>query len=145
MMGDWMHDDAPVGVVVGFIERVHVNHDLSGFKGDPRFIQNDAPQKSFAKLRSSIAGIYAWRGGNAGSPDEKERMLAEADFAFRQAIALCPRSLDALFRYTSLLAWQGRTEAAVPLVETALKLQPENVALLNLFQQLVVGWPIPRL
>ena len=139
MIGDWMHDDAPAGDVLAFIEKVHVNHDLSRFKGDPRFIQNDAPQKSFSKLRSSVAGIYAWRGSNAGSPVEKERMLTEADFAFRQAIALCPRSLDALFRYTSLLAWQGRTEAAVQLVESALKLQPQNVALLNLFQQLVVG------
>jgi hypothetical protein len=139
MIGDSMHDDAPVGDVVGFVEKVHVNHNLSGFKGDPRFIQNDAPQKSFAKLRSAIGGIYAWRGSNAVSPVEKERMLAEADFSFRQAIALCPRSLDALFRYTSLLAWQGRTEAAVPLVETALHLEPKNVALLNLFQQLVVG------
>ena len=64
--------------------------------------------------------------------------------AFRQAIALCPRGLDALLRYTSLLAWQGRTEAAVPLVETALHLEPENVALLNLFQQLVVGYPAAR-
>jgi hypothetical protein len=139
MIGDWMHEDARVGDLVAFIEKVHVNHNLSGFKGDPRFIQNDAPQKSFSKLRSAIGGIYAWRGGNTGSPDEKERMLKEADYAFRQAIALCPRSLEALFRYTSLLAWQGRTEAAVPLVESALKLQPQNVMLLNLFQQLVVG------
>src|SRR5439155_14317471 len=123
MIGDWLHDTS-IGDVVSFVEKVHVCHDLSGFKGDPRFIQNDAPQKSFSKLRSSIGGLYAWRGGNAGSPDEKERMLAEADFAFRQALALCPRSLEALFRYTSLPAEQGRTEAAVPLVESALKLQP---------------------
>jgi len=139
MIGDWLHDGTSVGDVVAFIEKVHVNHDLSGFKGDPRFIQNDAPQKSFSKLRSSIAGIYAWRGGNAGSPVEKERMFAEADFAFLQALALGPRSLDALFRYTSLLASQGRTEAAVPLVESALKLQPQNVMLIDLFHQMVVG------
>jgi len=139
MIGDWMHDGTSFGDVVAFIEKVHVNHDLSGFKGDPRFIQNDAPQKSFSKLRTAIGGIYAWRGSHAGSPVEKERMLAEADLAFRQAIALCPRSPEALFRYTSLLVWQGRTEAAVPLVESALKLQPQNVMLLNLFQQLVVG------
>ncbi len=66
-------------------------------------------------------------------------MLTEADFAFRQANALCPRSPEALFRYTSLLASQGRTEAAVPLVESALKLQPQNVMLIDLFHQVVVG------
>ena len=139
MIGDWMHDDAPVSDVVAFIEKVHLRHDLSGFKGDPRFVLNDAAQKSFSKLRSAIGGIYAWRAFNAGSPAEKERMLAEADFAFRQAIALCPRSPEALFRYTSLVACQGRTEAALPLVETVLKLEPDNLALRDLFQQLVVG------
>ena len=66
-------------------------------------------------------------------------MFAEADFAFLQALALGPRGLDALFRYTSLLALQGRTEAAVPLVESALKLQPQNVMLIDLFHQMVVG------
>ena len=133
-----MHHGTPVANVLEFIEKVHVNHDLGGFKGDPRFVQNDAAQEAFSKLRASIAGIYAWRARATGSPAEKERMLAEADFAFRQAIALCPRSLGALFSYTSVLAWQGRTKTAVSLVETALKLQPQNVALLNLFQQLVV-------
>src|SRR5947207_13781434 len=135
MIGDWLHDGTSVGDVVAFIEKVHANHDLSGFKCDPRFVQNDAPPKSFSKLRSSIGGLYAWRGSNAGSPDEKERMLAEADYAFRQALALCPRGLDALFRYTSLLAEQRRTEAAAPLVECALKLQPQNVMLIDLFLQ----------
>jgi hypothetical protein len=139
MIGDWLHADTAIGEVVAFIETAYVRHDLSGFNGDPRFIQNDAAQRSFSKLRSSIAGIYAWRASNAVSSVEKGRMLEAADFASRQAIALCPRSLEALFRYTSLLAWQGRAEAAVPVVETALKLEPKNVALLNLFQQLVVG------
>jgi tetratricopeptide (TPR) repeat protein len=136
MIGDWLRDDTPVGDVVGFIEKVHVRRDLCGFKGDPRFIQNEAPQRAFSKLRSSIGGIYAWRADIARSPAEKKRMLEEADFAFRQAVALCPRSPEALFRYSSLLAGQGRTEEAVPLMETALNLEPKNVALRSLCQQL---------
>jgi hypothetical protein len=139
MIGDWLHAGTQIGDVVAFIEQVHLNRDWSGFKCDRQFIQNHEPQKSFSKLRSSIAGIYAWRGTHTASAVERKRMLAEADFAFRQAIALCPCSLEALFRYVSLLASQGRTQTAVALVETLLKLEPKSVALLNLFQQLVVG------
>ena len=108
-----------------------MNHDLSGFKGDPRFVQNDAPQKLFSKLRSSIAGIYSWRFAGAKSPAEKERMLKEADFAFRQAFALCPRSAEAVFRYMTLLSGLGRLDDAILLVESALKLEPEMNGVLS--------------
>jgi hypothetical protein len=113
-----------------------VRRDLSGFKGDPRFVQNQHPQKLYSKLRSSIGGVYSWRAANAKSPVEKERMLKEADYAFRQAFALCPSSPDAVFRYTTLLAEQRRLDDAILIVETALKVEPENVPLPNLLEQL---------
>src|SRR5687768_18366147 len=49
-------------------------------------------QKAFSKLRSSIAGVYNWRIANAKSQQEQQRMLREAEFAFKQAYAFCPRS-----------------------------------------------------
>jgi len=48
MPDDWSREEV--------VENVHVNHNLSGFNGDPRFVQNDHPQKLFSKLRSSIGG-----------------------------------------------------------------------------------------
>ena len=63
MIGGWLNDDTPVSEVAAFAEKVHLRHNLSGFTGDPRFVQNDYCVQSFSKLRSSIAGIYAWRAG----------------------------------------------------------------------------------
>ena len=136
MIGEWLTYDTPVGEIATFAEKVHVNRDLSGFRGDPRFVQNEHPQKLFCKLRSSTGGLYSWRGANANSPAEKERMLKEADYAFRQAFALCPSSAEALFRYIGLLAEQRRLGEAILVAETAVKIKPENLQLPGWLEQL---------
>jgi len=136
MIGDWLKYDTSVGEIVGFVEKTQVNRDLSGFRGDPSFVRNDQPQKLFSKLRSSIGGVYSWRANGAKAPIAKARMLKEADFAFRQAFALCPRSLEAVFRYTAQLASQERFDDAILVVETARKLDQENVMFSSLLQQL---------
>jgi cytochrome c-type biogenesis protein CcmH/NrfG len=99
---------------------------LSGFKGDAGFARNDAAQKTFSKLRSAIAGIYAWRAEHAGTPEEKARMTKEADFAFRQAFALCPRSPETVFRQVSLLMSQHRVADARMVAQTLLDFDPKN-------------------
>jgi Flp pilus assembly protein TadD len=76
----------------------------------------------FSKERSSIAGLYAWRAQHASDAREKERMNEAADFAFRQAFALCPYSPEAVYRYVNLLLAQGRTSDAVLITETASKM-----------------------
>ena len=53
-------------------------------------------------------------------------MRKEADFAFRQAFALCPYSPEAVFRYVNLLTGQQRFEDAVLVAETAARILPEN-------------------
>ena len=73
----------------------------------------------FSKLRSSLAGLYAWRMQHATGAAEKDRMAREADFAFRQAWALCPDSAEAVFRYVALLMGQKRGADALLVVETA--------------------------
>src|SRR5205823_5835132 len=89
----------------------------------------------FSKLRSSIGGVYASRAAKAESPARKQRMLEEADFAFRQAFALCPRSPEAVFRYSSLLASQGRVEEAIVVVGAAQKIEPEHIVLTSFLEQ----------
>ncbi len=136
MIGDWLSDDTPLAEVAGFVEKVHARHDLSEFQGDARFVQNDLPQRLFSKLRSSIGGVYSWRVASAKTPAERDRMLKEADFAFRQAWALCPRSPEAVFRYINALVAQRRFEDAILMAETALKIEPENVQLKDLGTEL---------
>jgi thioredoxin-like negative regulator of GroEL len=56
---------------------------------------------------------------HATGATEKERMAREADFAFRQAWALCPDSTEAVFRYVALLMEQKRVADALLVAETA--------------------------
>ncbi len=121
MMGDWLTDATPVQQIAAFAEKVYVQHDLSGFRGDPQFVQSNDAHKMFSKLRSSIGGIYMWRMEHAASEPEKARMAHEADFAFRQAWALCPYSTEAVFRYVKFLVNQSRRADALLIAQTAMK------------------------
>jgi hypothetical protein len=121
VLGDWLNVETPVSELVAFTDKVYLEHDLSRFGGDPRYIQNEVRQRPFSKLRSSVGGLYAWRARNTQSADEKERMLREADFAFRQAFALCPGSPEAVFRYINLLLGQKRLDDAIVMAEAAVR------------------------
>ena len=119
MIGGWLNDDTPVKRVAAFAQKTFGKQDFTGFNGEPRFIQNAYSHKMFSKLRSSIAGVYVWRLEQAAGDQEKKRMSEEADFAFRQAWALCPYSPEAVFRYVNFLLKQKRISDALLVAETA--------------------------
>ena len=132
MIGDWLRPETPLQTVLDFVEKTYGRKDLSGFTGDPHFVQDEDSQRMFSKLRSSIAGVYAWRVGAlkvvptpgenlAQSPTERQRMSDEAEFAFRQAFGLCPYSLETTMRYANFLVAQGRKEDAILVLETGLR------------------------
>jgi hypothetical protein len=126
MLGAWLTDDTPVSQVTAFVEKVQIKRNFSGFKGDPQFVQNDYAREMFSKLRSSIAGVYAWRMNHAANEAEKARMTRAADFAYRQAFALCPYSPEAVYRYVDLLKGQKRISDAILVAETAAKFHPRE-------------------
>ena len=139
MLGDWLDEKTPVSEVAAFVDRVYVRHDLKGFTGDPRFVQNHFAKASFSKLRSSLAGVYAWRLGGDTPPEyrpkseaERQALLQEADLAFRQAFALCPDSPEAVFRYVTLLLQLKRPDDALLVAQSCLKLDPHNGQVRNL-------------
>ncbi len=114
MVGDWLNDDTTVQQVADFDNKVFLQHDLTGFTGDPQFVQSDYSCKMFSKERTSIAGLYVWRMSHATDPDQKQRMAREADFAFRQALALCPSSPEAKVGYADFLRSMNRdSDAAI--------------------------------
>ncbi|HTL16520.1 MAG TPA: DUF2723 domain-containing protein, partial [Patescibacteria group bacterium] len=102
LIGNWISYDTSIREIADWSERVYLRRNFKGFTGDRKFIRDDQAQKSFSKLRSSIGGLYNWRvtTTSPGSP-ERQRMIREADFAFRQSFALCPYSPEALFRYVT--------------------------------------------
>ncbi len=136
MIGAWLTPDTPVKDVCAFALKTFGRNEFSGFKGDRRFIDNAYAVKLYSKLRSSVGRIYHWRVSNSKSPEEQKRMLAEADFAFRQSFALCPYSPETVFRYVNLLVSADRIEDALRVRETAQTIDPENSQFKNLVTEL---------
>ena len=136
MIGGWLNDDTPLPDVTAFANRVFLQHDFSGFQGDPAFVKNKYSTAAFSKLRCSIAGLYAWRMHHAGDEAEKARMSRAADFAYRQALALCPSTPGTVYRYVNYLLELNRPEDALLVAQTALKLDPTNGSFVDLVEQL---------
>jgi tetratricopeptide (TPR) repeat protein len=137
LIGNWITYDTTVKEVTDFSRRTYLQHNYRDFKGDPKFARDDQAQKAFSKLRSSIGGLYAWRLGllpSVPTPPqylpkntaEQQRMLREAEFAFKQALAYCPYSPEAVFRYVQLLLNLNRVSDALLIAETCLSLDPYN-------------------
>jgi predicted Zn-dependent protease len=82
---------------------------------DQKFIRDIVARKSFSKLRSALAGLYAAR----GKPKE-------AEDAFRQSVALYDLSPEANFRLADLIARQGRFDEAIGLFDDLLAKDPNN-------------------
>jgi tetratricopeptide (TPR) repeat protein len=143
LIGNWITYDTTVKDVVDFIEKVYLQHNYSGFKGDLKFVRDDQAQKAFSKLRSSICGMYAWR-LSPQCPDEYRQktinslqaLVHETDFAFKQAFAFCPYSPEAVFRYINFLLQYGRIDDALLVAQTCRKLDPYNDQVRNLVKQL---------
>ncbi len=105
---------------------------------------------NWSKCRAAIAVVYVWRINDCAEQitalqrlvlderrredvnrlfAEQQRYIKEADFAYRQAFALNPSSLEAVYRYASLLTSLGRLEEALQMVRVAKKLNPSLITL----------------
>ncbi|HYG33191.1 MAG TPA: hypothetical protein VEC99_00315, partial [Clostridia bacterium] len=139
LIGNWITYDTKVQDIVKWVEKVYLRRNFSTFRGDRKFIRDDQAQKAFSKLRSAIGGVYAWRANNSPkSTSERQRMIKEADFAFRQAFAFCPYSPEVISRYINLLLSPDvqRLEDALLITKTCLKLDPFNAGILDLVNRL---------
>ncbi len=137
LCGNFINYDTTVKEICDFAVRTYVGNNYTGFKGNRAFIRDDDGQKAFSKLRSSQAGMYAWRADprtcpaefRQKSPASQAALIRETDFAFKQAFAFCPYSPEAVFRYINFLLMQGRFDDAILLCETCKKLDPYNGSL----------------
>ncbi|HSU54240.1 MAG TPA: hypothetical protein VLT36_09295, partial [Candidatus Dormibacteraeota bacterium] len=131
LTGDIIDSDTPVRDICAWLEKTSLRSDFSGFTGDRKFIHDIDAQKSFSKLRTAIAGIYAWR-LSQGCPAELRpksqpeflALVREANFAFLQAFAFCPWSPEAVLRYANFLLQCNRIDDALLIAETCLKFDP---------------------
>ncbi len=126
LIGGWVNDDTFVTNIAAFAEKVFIRHDFAGFDGDTNFVQNTFAARMFSDDRVHIAELYAWRMEHAANASEKQRMHREADFAFRQAWALCPSAPGTVFEYTKFLSAEGRLPEAILVAETAKQFHDAN-------------------
>ena len=134
LIGNWLREETSVQEVCAFTERTFVRRDLTGYKGDRQFVEtawpwHHAPEHIGASVfighcRAMIADVYAWRARQANTVEERERMVRAADFAFRQALALCPYERESVFRYVNLLSSLQRTEDARSIIGVAVQISP---------------------
>ena len=58
-------------------------------------------------------------------------MVAEADLAFQQALALCPYSRETVYNFVNHLLATDRADDALRVTEVAMKLNPDECLGLN--------------
>lgn len=143
-IGVWLNENTTVTEVCDWIETVFLQKNLNGFTGDVDFIGSGGnpilldgiygASAVFSKSRANIADVYAWRAANPRNESERQRMVAAADFAFRQALALGPAQLDAGRGYFNFLWAQSRYDDALRLIQTVGKFRPDDKA----FQRFIV-------
>ncbi|HZT22019.1 MAG TPA: DUF2723 domain-containing protein [Verrucomicrobiae bacterium] len=151
LIGNWITYDTTVQQITNFVEKVYLRNDYSGFQGDRKFLRDDDAQKAFSKLRSSQAGMYAWRlrllmPNGATDPQylryrpkteaEIKQLYDEADFAFKQAFAFCPYSPEAVVRYVNFLIQFQRFDDALMVAQTCHQLDPYNSQISDLVHQI---------
>jgi tetratricopeptide (TPR) repeat protein len=143
LCGNWMTYDTSISNICDFVQRTYIQNNYTGFIGDRKFVRDEDAQKAFSKLRSSQAGMYAWRCSPSCPPEYREQTPAlqealrrETDFAFKQAFAFCPYSPEAVFRYVQFLMQYNRIDDALLVAKTCLKLDPYNGSVSDLIENL---------
>jgi len=92
---------------------------------NPKFKRDVVARKTFSKLRSAIAGLYAYR-----------RLFDESEYAFKQAIELYPLSPEANFRLADIYMQQFRFADARRVIEAFLLEDPENDKVAEFLEQI---------
>jgi len=144
LCGNWITYDTTVEEIAKFVDQTYIHNNYKGYTGSRAFVRDDDAQKAFSKLRSSQAGMYAWRADPRTCPPEfhqksaasQAALIRETDFAFKQAFAFCPYSPEAVFRYINFLLTQGRFDDAIILCETCKKMDPFNQQVAGTVEQL---------
>ncbi|MDD4737193.1 MAG: DUF2723 domain-containing protein, partial [Kiritimatiellae bacterium] len=91
-----------------------------------KFLRDVVARKTFSKLRSAIAGLYAYR-----------RNFPEAEYAFQQAIDLYPLSPEANFRLADIFMQQRKFTDARKLIEAFLEKDKGNDKVAEFLKQII--------
>ena len=111
------------------IPRESVERDFGFWEGyiarllaDPEYAKDYDAQRSFSKLRATAGNLYRHR-----------KMDAEAERAYRQALALWQGNGESLSALSAMLWERGDFDGVLALFEAALKEDPNNLALWRMY------------
>ena len=94
--------------------------------GDAKFRNDHLARKTFSQLRLATAGLYIhWQ------------MIREAEYAFLQAVALCPDNPDANYRFAQFYVDQQRCNDALELLEAYRRIIPSNALLQDAIDRVI--------
>jgi len=145
--GAIVEPNTPITDICSWIEQVHIRRNHANHTPvQKRFLRSYVSQRAFSKLRLSIAKLYDWRVRNIENlpkdpvksnakakllGKQKKELLSEADFAFRQAYALCPVSAETVHEYLAFLLRNERTKEAHFILASSLNMDPSDDVLKN--------------
>jgi tetratricopeptide (TPR) repeat protein len=91
-------------------------------QADPEYAKDYDAQRSFSKLRATAGNLYRHR-----------KMDAEAERAYRQALALWQGNGEGLNAMSQMLWERGDFDGVIALFQTALEKDPNNIPLWRMF------------
>ena len=139
LIGDWLTNETPVTVLAEFLEDVYGQKTLGGFAGDEDYVMSRRGFKGqlvYGHLRLAQAHVYEWQMNHTLKPEEKNRMLRELDFAYRQGIALNPYNVEVVKRYVELLRDNERLDDAKRMLKAGRRINPRSTRLRALADEL---------
>lgn len=141
-VGDVVKPKTTFSDLCEWIEQIYIKQELAGFQGDPLYLQGkqvqmkphsskEGPpyweQKNFSKMRMAQASLYQWRSMNTQDEKLKSEYNLEADFAFRQSVALGPINPEAVFQYSNFLSKAQRFKDAKRLLRICGQIKSNNM------------------
>ena len=134
--------ETTVAQLCKWVETIYIKSNHGEFKGDALYLKRKtqmmekpplqkgppfSEQKAFSKMRYDQANLFAWRESATQEAKLKIKYAKEADFAYRQAIALGPIHPGSVFIYTSYLSKAKRFKDAKLLLRTYGKIEDNGI------------------
>jgi tetratricopeptide (TPR) repeat protein len=130
LIGNVVQTGTSVPELCSWSERIILRPESGVFGGNPAYLKDAQAPQYYSQCRSAIAAYYQWW-SRKSDKSQTAGLNKEADFAYRQAIALSPYNPTVVWRYVDYLLQNQRTNDAKVLVETTLRIDPEKQMILD--------------
>jgi hypothetical protein len=125
LIGSFVKEETSVQEICSWTEKVFLEPAAHVFNGNRAYVQDAQAPQYWSQCRNAIAGYYEWWSRNSEKA-QRESLVKEADYAYRQSVGLSPYNPTVVWRYVNFLFQNQRTNDAKVLIQMTLKLNPEK-------------------